>query len=152
MQNNNNNNNPNTSSKSNSYNNGDTIYLRDLLFKYIQKWYWFVLAVILCLILATLYIKKTEIKYKIQTTILLRNDNTTPGISQMAMMESLGFNGVSKEVEDEIQVISSKKILKQAIDSLGLQIEYFQKDGLKYVEKYKEFHLHLIFQKRRWKR
>lgn len=136
--NNNNNNNPNTSSKSNSYNNGDTIYLRDLLFKYIQKWYWFVLAVILCLILATLYIKKTEIKYKIQTTILLRNDNTTPGISQMAMMESLGFNGVSKEVEDEIQVISSKKILKQAIDSLGLQIEYFQKDGLKYVEKYKD--------------
>ena len=115
---NNNNNNPNTSSKSNSYNNGDTIYLRDLLFKYIQKWYWFVLAVILCLILPTLYIKKTEIKYKIQTTILLRNDNTTPGISQMAMMESLGFNGVSKEVEDEIQVISSKKILKQAIDSL----------------------------------
>lgn len=129
----------NSPSVSSSQSNGDTIHLRDLLFKYIQKWYWFVLVVIICLILATLFIRKTETKYKIQTTILLRNDNTTPGISQMAMMESLGFNGVSKEVEDEIQVISSKKILKQAIDSLGLQIEYFEKDGLKYVEKYRDF-------------
>ena len=138
----------NSPSVSSSQSNGDTIHLRDLLFKYIQKWYWFVLVVIICLILATLFIRKTETKYKIQTTILLRNDNTTPGISQMAMMESLGFNGVSKEVEDEIQVISSKKILKQAIDSLGLQIEYFEKDGLKYVEKYRDFPFTLIFQKK----
>ncbi len=130
---------PNSIPGKNAQNNGDTIYLRDLLFKYIQKWYWFALVAIICLILATLFIKKTDTKYKIQTTILLRNDETTPAISQMAMMESLGFNGVSKEVEDEIQVISSKKILKQAIDSLGLQIEYFEKDGLKYVEKYKDF-------------
>lgn len=132
------NNTPSSTSNSNSYNNADTIHLRDLLFKYLQKWYWFVLAVILSLIIATLFIKRTETKYKIQTTILLRNDNTTPGVSQMAMMESLGFNGVSKEVEDEIQVISSKKILKQAIDTLGLQVQYFKKDGLKYVEKYKD--------------
>lgn len=117
-------------------NNNETINLRDLLSKYLRKWYWFVFAVIIAIIIAAFYIKMTDTKYQVQTTILLRNDENSNAFSQMAMMESFGFAGVSKEVEDEIQVIRSYKIIKQAIDSLGLYTEYYQRDGLKYVEKY----------------
>lgn len=133
-----NNNGSHISFNGSSTNNNDSevINLRELAFKYLQRWYWFVFAVILALILATFYIKKTETQYQVQTTILIRNDNTTPGISQMAMMESLGFTGVSRVVEDEIQVISSKKLIKQAIDSLGMQTSYYEKRGLKYIDKY----------------
>lgn len=115
----------------------DVINLRELFLKYLRKWYWFLLSVFLAFIIAFVFIKSSEIKHQIQTVILLRNDKTSSGISQMDMMENLGFIGLSKEVEDEIQVISSKKIINQAIDSLGLQVEYFEKDGLKYVKKYK---------------
>ena len=115
----------------------DIINIREILLKYIRRWYWFVLSVIIAFIIAFLFIRSSEVKYQIQSVILLRNDESSTGISQMAMMESLGFNGISKEVEDEIQVISSKKIIKQAIDSLDLQVEYFEKDGLRYVKKYK---------------
>lgn len=115
----------------------DVINLRELLLKYLRKWHWFLLSVFLAFIIAFVFIKSSEIKYQVQTVILLRNDKTSSGISQKDMMESLGFIGFSKEVEDEIQVISSKKIINQAIDSLGIQIEYFEKNGLKYVKKYK---------------
>lgn len=115
----------------------DIINLRELLLKYLRKWHWFLLSVFLAFIIAFVFIKSSEIKYQVQTVILLRNDKTSSGISQKDMMESLGFIGFSKEVEDEIQVISSKKIINQAIDSLGIQIEYFEKNGLKYVKKYK---------------
>lgn len=115
----------------------DIINIREILLKYIRRWYWFVLSVIIAFIIAFLFIRSSEVKYQIQSVILLRNDESSTGISQMAMMESLGFNGISKEVEDEIQVISSKKIIKQAVDSLDLQVEYFEKDGLRYVKKYK---------------
>ncbi len=116
----------------------DTINIRELLIKYLHKWYWFVLAVIIAFIIAFVYIRSTNVKYQIQTVILLRNDKSSPGLSQAAMMESLGFNGVSKEVEDEIQVISSKKLIRQTIDSLGLHAQYYKKEGMKYVEKYKD--------------
>lgn len=115
----------------------DVINLRELFLKYLRKWYWFLLSVFLAFIIAFVFIKSSEIKHQIQTVILLRNDKTSSGISQMDMMENLGFIGLSKEVEDEIQVISSKKIINQAIDSLGIQVEYFEKDGLRYVKKYK---------------
>ena len=65
----------------------------------------------------------------------------------MAMMQSLGFNGVSKEVEDEIQVISSKKIIHQAIDSLNLQGEYYEKNGQRYDQKYRDMPFKLNLQK-----
>ena len=134
-----NNNGSHISFNGNSNNNdSEVINLRELIFKYVQRWYWFVFAVILALVIATIYLKKAENQYQVQTTILIRNDNTTPGVSQMAMMESLGFTGVSREVEDEIQVISSKKLVRQAIDSLGMQITYYEKDGLKYIDKYNE--------------
>ncbi|MFV0392005.1 MAG: GumC family protein [Paludibacteraceae bacterium] len=114
----------------------DIINLRELLAKYFRRWYWFVLTVIVALGVAFVYIRSLNVKYQVQTVILLRNDESSPNISQMALMENLGFMGVSKEVDDEIQVISSKKIIKQALDSLNLYTEYFVKDGLKYVEMY----------------
>ncbi|NLO70994.1 MAG: polysaccharide biosynthesis tyrosine autokinase [Porphyromonadaceae bacterium] len=128
-------------------NNNDVINLRELMLKYLKKWYWFVLAVIIAFILAFVYIKSTKIEYQIQTVILLRNDKSNSNHSTMAMMQSLGFNGVSKEVEDEIQVISSKKIIHQAIDSLNLQVEYYEKNGLRYDQKYRDMPFKLNLQK-----
>lgn len=116
----------------------ETINVRELLIKYLHRWYWFLLAVILAFVIAFVYIKSTNIKYQIQTVILLRNDKSASGFSQAAMMENFGLSGVSREVEDEIQVISSKKLIRQTIDSLGLYAQYYEKDGIKYVEKYKD--------------
>ena len=118
-------------------NNDDTINIRELFQKCLRKWHWFVLATIIAFFAAFIYIKSSEMKYQVQTVILLRNDNSSLGISQMSMIESFGFNGISKEVEDEIQVISSKNIIRQVIDSLEIQVDYFEKNGLKYVKKYK---------------
>lgn len=123
--------------KNNNINNTEIINLRELVSKYVKKWYWFVLAVIFAFIIATIYLKKTDNKFQVQTVILLRNEDKTSEISQLAMMESLGLMGTSRVVDDEIQVINSNKILNQVIDTLGIQAEYFEKNGLKYVEKYK---------------
>ncbi|VBB48649.1 Capsular exopolysaccharide family protein [uncultured Paludibacter sp.] len=124
--------------------NMDVVNLRDLLIRYLKKWYWFLLAIIIAFILAFFYLKSTDVKYNIQTTIMLRNDDNTSGGDQMAMLESLGLFNASKSLEDEIQVINSHKIIGQAIDSLELQTEYYEKDGLKYVEKYANLPIKLV--------
>jgi uncharacterized protein involved in exopolysaccharide biosynthesis len=62
-------------------------------------------------IVAFLYLKVTHNKYQVQTTILLRNQNSTPELSNMTMFTNMGLLGVSKEEEDEIQVLSSKTLV-----------------------------------------
>lgn len=125
-------------------NNEETINLRDLLFKYFQKWYWFVLALIIAFILAFFYLKTVNPKYDVLTTIMLRNDNNSSSGDQQAILESMGLFSGSKALDDEVQVINSHKIIKQAIDSLDLYAEYFKKDGLKYIEVYKKSDIKLI--------
>lgn len=122
----------------------DVVNLRDLLVKYLKKWYWFVFAVLITSIVAVFYLKSTVNKYNVQTIIMLRNDNNSAGGDQMMMLENLGLFNSSKALEDEIQVLNSHKIIGQAIDSLDLNTEYFIKDGLKYVEKYGDIPIKLI--------
>ena len=134
----NNNSGTNTSPRINAQHNKDIINLRELLFKYLRNWYWFVLSVIIAFLVATIYLKKTEIKYQVKTTLLLRNEDQAGALPQLSMMENFGLSGANKEVEDEIQVLSSQKLLKEVIDTLKIHAKYFEKDKLKYVEKYND--------------
>lgn len=117
------------------------IDFRTLFFNYARHWYWFLLGIVVALIFATLYLKTTAYKYSVQTTVGLTEKNTTLG-SQMSMLQNLGISE-NKEVEDEIQVFRSLKLIRQAIEELELQTEYFQKKKLKYVEQYGNIPLEL---------
>lgn len=123
----------------------DAINVRDLLFRYLNKWYWFVFAVLISLTLTWFFLKTQNEKYTIQTTIMLRNESRNGGVNdQKMMMESMGlFNG-SKALDDEIQVISSHKLVRQAVDTLNLYVEYYKKDKWKYVEQYNNTPFRLV--------
>lgn len=111
--------------------------INQFVFKYLKKWWWFVISVVLCLSIAYLYLKITNVQFQVQTTILLRPNQGSSGLLDMSMLEGMGLpSGTSKEVEDEIQVLSSKSIMLKVIRNLGLQTEYFTKNGLRYEELY----------------
>ena len=116
--------------------NPEIINLRELILKYLRKWYWFAISVTICLIAGFIYLKTTNTQYKVQSTILLRQDKGSSPLSEMALLQSMGLSGTSKEVEDEIQVLTSKTILKNLIQELGVENEIFVKEGLRYVDTY----------------
>ncbi len=131
-----------TISKNGSYN--DPLNLREIIIKYLRKWYWFVISFFFCFLAGFLYLKMTVPTFQVQTTILLRQDKSNMGFSEMAILESMGMGGTSKEVEDEIQVLKSKTIMKNVIQSLGVETEYYKKSGLKYIDTYPEIPLQLM--------
>ena len=113
------------------------IDIRQIIIKYLRKWYWFVIAVILCFSVAYIYLKMTSVQFQVQTTILLRKDEAGSGLLDLSMLEGMGLpSSTSKEVEDEIQVLSSKSIMQKVIQNLQLETEYFEKKGWKYEELY----------------
>ena len=124
----------------------DTINIREIFIKYLLKWHWFLISVVICLALAYFYLKITNDQYQVQSTILIRKDKSTSGLLDMSMLDGIGGDmaSSSKEVEDEIQVLTSKTLMTNMIKSLGIETEYFEKKGLRYDEIYPLTPLKLI--------
>lgn len=133
---------PNTNST-----NIESINLREVFIKYLLKWHWFLISIVICFIIAYFYLKITNDQFQVQSTILIRKDKSTSGLLDMSMLDGLGggdLSGSSKEVEDEIQVLTSKTLMTNMIKSLGIETEYFEKNGFRYEEIYPLTPLKLI--------
>ncbi len=115
----------------------NSISFKDLIIKYSKKWYWFLLAFVVFGSLSVLYIKSTNKKYKVQATILLRQDDSNSMTASAEMLSGFGLPGMSsKQIDDEIQVMSSMTIMKNIISSLNVSTIYYEKQDMKYVDTY----------------
>ena len=115
------------------------IDLREIFKIVIKHWYWFVISVIVCVIIALLYLRATPYVYKVETGILIRqNEKINGSIDEVTMLKAIGFSGVSKEVLDEIEILTSKTMTAAMIDSLGIQNEYYVRRGWQWIELYRE--------------
>ncbi|MCL1868442.1 MAG: polysaccharide biosynthesis tyrosine autokinase [Paludibacter sp.] len=111
--------------------------LREIFNVILKHWYWFVISMFVCAIIAILYVKSTPYVYKIETGILLRqNDKFNGSIDEVAMLQAIGFNSASKEVLDEIEILTSKTMTATMIDSLGIQNEYYVRQSWQWTELY----------------
>ena len=115
--------------------NPNSFSVRDMFFKYRSKWYWFAVSAVICFGMATLYLCVASKKYKVEATILLRRDESGPALLDKSLID-LGMGVTNKDVEDEIQLLSSQTIIRNVILDLNIQTEYFQKEGWRYVELY----------------
>ncbi len=108
--------------------NVNVIDLRDLAERYLKKWYWFAISVCLCVGIAGVYLWFAVPQYRVQTTLLLRDDRASNPVSQLSMLDGFSI-GSNKVVEDEILVLSSKTIVSNLVRSLHLGTTYYAKEG-----------------------
>ena len=125
-------------------NDSDTIVIRDLLRKYIHQWYWFVLSVVLCLIGAMLYLKTQTPKYSVSTKVMIRGDEDSDNAGASAL-HALGFMSGSRHVQDELQVINSKTLMRQVIQALNIQTSYSKHIGWRYIEEYPNHSIDIVY-------
>jgi len=128
---------------SNQAQNIEIINLKEIAFKYLKKWRWFVVSTVISLAVAAFSILSTNTIFSVESTILVREDNNRELYSEMAIVESFGLQGVSKDVEDEIRILGSKTILSEAIRDLDIATEYYIKSMFRYTDTYPEIPLKL---------
>lgn len=115
----------------------EDINLNEVIKPYLAKWWWFVLSVLAFLILAIFYIKSTSPSYKITSTVLVKDTKKAPS-SDMGMLSQLGGFGSmgTNSIDNEIEVLKSKKLMRDVVNELGLQTKLYSKEGLKTRELY----------------
>ena len=105
----------------------ENIDVKELLFKYLIHWPWFVGAVIACLIAAWVYLYMSTPVYNISATVLIKDDKKGGSAGMLSGLESLGLDGMissSQNIDNEIEVLHSKTIAKEVVENLGLYISY----------------------------
>lgn len=113
------------------------VNLNEIIKPYLKKWWWFVLSVIVFAGLAIFYIKTATPVYSIKSSALIKDTNKTPS-TDMGMLSQLGGFGSmgTNSIENEIEVLKSKKLMRDVVTDLGLQISLINKNGLQTSELY----------------
>ena len=131
--------------KENSYNNnvheqdGEKVNYQELLFKFIIHWPWFVVSILGCLIGAWCYLHFQTPVYQVSASIMIKDDKKNGG-GNATDLESFGLGGMitsAQSIDNEIEVLRSKTILKEVVNNLELYISYYDEDEFPKKELYK---------------
>jgi tyrosine-protein kinase Etk/Wzc len=106
---------------------------KDFLFKYLRHWFWFVLGVLFCGLLAWLYLQRTAPKYKVTATILIK-DEKKGGLGGNDVLKELDMFSGSKIVENEVEVLKSRNLLEKVTDNLNLGVSYAEEGTFRDTE------------------
>lgn len=108
-----------------------------ILFKYIIRWPWFVGSILLCLLIAWLYLRYATPVYNISATIIIKDDQKGGSAgNDLSAFEDLGIVSSSKNIDNEIEILRSKSLIQNVVDELGLYIRYFAKGRINDIELY----------------
>lgn len=116
------------------------IDIQELLFKYLIHWPWFVGAVIVCLISAYVYLYVATPVYNISATVLIKDDKKGGSSNNVAGLDELGLSGLitsSQSIDNEIEVLRSKTLVKEVVNYLNLYVTYQDDDQIPSKELYK---------------
>ena len=117
----------------------EKVNYQELLFRYIIHWPWFVVSILVCLIGAWGYLHFQTPVYQISASIMIKDDKKG-GNKGAADLENLGLGGMitsAQSIDNEIEVLHSKTILKEVVNNLELYITYNDEDEFPKKEMYK---------------
>ena len=118
----------------------EQINIQEILFRYLIHWPWFVVSVIVCVALAWGYLRLTIPIYNISATVLIKDEKKGGGANMSSELEKMGMNGFvssSGNIENEIEVLSSRTLAREVVSSLGLFVTYMDEDRFPKKELYR---------------
>lgn len=102
--------------------------LTDILMVALNYWKWYILSVILCMLIAFLYIKRSPNVYQRQATVMIKSEKGSSQLeSEAAAFEDLGIVSTSKSVDNELLVFKTKRLMIETARRLHLDVDYSRK-------------------------
>ena len=103
----------------------ETFNFRDFLTKCLSKWYWFVISVVLCMGIATVYIVKTPKVYTRSSTVLIKESAIRRTSNDLeSMLSAGGMTQQSSKMANEIIALQSPDLMREVVSRMGLDFNY----------------------------
>ncbi|KKX46592.1 Wzz/FepE/Etk N-terminal domain-containing protein [Sphingobacterium sp. IITKGP-BTPF85] len=116
----------------------EEINLRQLFEQYAYYWKWFVLAILLSMGIAVIYLRYAQKTYNTTAKILLKDERSASagelaGIAELT--SSMGFGGSrSAFVTDQIEVLTSRRLMRKVVYKHHLNVIYSTKGKIRSQE------------------
>ncbi|MBQ7984306.1 MAG: polysaccharide biosynthesis tyrosine autokinase [Bacteroidales bacterium] len=112
------------------------INFAELWFKILDKWYFFVIAVVLALIIAFLVNRYATPKYEATTSLLIKSNNDMLNSLDMGTMLNRNYN--ASDFQNAIGTIQSFTMTKRTLKAMELYCNYYERINFRNVDIYKE--------------
>lgn len=107
-------------------NEAEDVDIKEQLYKYLVHWHWLLGSIIVCMILAFLYLRYTTPNYEAVTSILVKDEKKGGMLSELSAFSDLGLGGNMKNnVDNEIEVLKSRTLVENTIKKLNLTTGLF---------------------------
>lgn len=124
----------------------DSFNLKEELEVYLRHWRWFVLGVVVFVTAAFLYLRYAIPQYKAVATMLVQDERKGGLASELSAFSDLGLlANVKSNVDNEIEVIKSRRLIASAIRDLSLDVSYFSIGRVKSEELYTNSPVQVVF-------
>lgn len=102
--------------------------IKDVIYLCLKHWYYFVISMAICVVLAFVYMKTKVPVMKVTTQVSLRNDESLLGGSSISksnsMFSLMGLRGGSQNIEDETLKMNSQGYVKRIVRKYALNFDY----------------------------
>lgn len=109
--------------------------VREIISKYVYHWPVFLIATVTCLALAFFYLRYADRIYSVKSTLLIKDDKK--GSSAGAdLLNDLDLFGSSKVVENEIEILKSKTLMRKVVERLNLVVSFTKENSFNETDFY----------------
>ena len=101
--------------------------LYEIIFKYLAYWPWFVASVIICLVLAFVYLRYQAPVYNVTASVLIKEQDArsramSANSGALEALQSMGGFSMTNNFDNEVEILKSRTLIKKVVTHLGLYI------------------------------
>ena len=98
----------------------------------VLNWQWFVLSLLICVLSGWLYLRYTLPTYQCSARILIKSDNSRSSNAAQVQSEDqeFGFLSNSTGIQNEVEVLRSRMLLREVVKDLRIYTEYRSMDQI----------------------
>ena len=109
----------------NEENESSALSFQNILAMVVLNWQWFLLSLIICVSGALIYLRYTEPVYSVSARMLIKDEqNKRYNRQALQNMENLGFMTNSTGIENEMEILQSRVLVRDVVKDLKLYTEY----------------------------
>jgi len=112
--------------------------INDIISGYTRYWFYFLISILLSGVLAAMFLRYANPIYSSSSTIIIKDEKSGGGAAELAALTDLSFfsNFSSSKIGSELTILESKTLIAAAVESLGLNVSYFNQGTFKTTELY----------------
>jgi capsular exopolysaccharide synthesis family protein len=111
-------------------------FLKENIIYYLKKIHWFVLSVIICVFITNIKLKYETPLYQATSKVLFKTTESNELFNEGSAFQDMGFGSNYSPIENEIETLKSRSLMKKVVQDLKLNVVFYLDDGFVLKEQY----------------